>query len=175
MEIDPEIANAPVTKANVLRFIARGWDDLQACLATLTEAQFTQPTDAAGWTVKDHLIHLAVWEDGLRDLLAGGSQREGMGLDAATWSQDNDPINAVIQQRHRSLSLMDVRRVSAESHAKLLAQINTLADADLMRPYRTYDTQTDEEQPVIGWIVGNTFMHYAEHKPWMLAIAQQVE
>ena len=172
MEIDPQIANSPVTKANALRFIARSWDDLQAYLATLTEAQLTQPTDAAGWTVKDHLIHLAVWEDGLRSLLAGGSQREGMGIDEATWLQGNDPINALIQQRHRALSLADVRRVSHESHAKLLAQINTLADADLMRPYRTYDTQTDEEQPVIGWIVGNTFMHYVEHKPWMMAIVE---
>src|SRR5690606_989482 len=166
---------APVTKANVLRFIARGWDDLQGYLATLTEAQFTQPTDAAGWTVKDHLIHLAVWEDGLRDLLSGGSQHAGMGLDAETWSQSNDRINDVIQQRHRALSLADVRRISAESHARLLAQINTLEDADLTRPYRSYDTQTDEEQPVIGWIVGNTFMHYAEHKPWMMAITQQAE
>ncbi|MBC8098629.1 MAG: hypothetical protein H7Y11_04245 [Armatimonadetes bacterium] len=51
--------------------------------------------------------------------------------------------------------------------------INGLTDADLMRPYQYYATDSTREDPVIRWIVGDTFEHYAEHLPWMQAIVDR--
>jgi uncharacterized protein (TIGR03083 family) len=163
-----------ITIASLLRRIEHGWNDLQAYLGTLSEEQLTKPTDAAGWTVKDHLIHLAIWEDGVYALLEGRSQREGMEVDEATWRQGIDAINAVIQQRYHDLPLGEVLETFRVKHERLVSRIKSMTDDDLLRPYRHYDTASDREQPVVGWIVGNTFEHYAEHKPWIAAIVGQL-
>src|SRR5262245_46281468 len=94
-----------ITIANLLHRIENGWNDLQSYLATLSAEQLMTPTDAAGWTAKDHVIHLAIWEDGISALLEGQTQREGMQVDVATWKQGIESINAVVQQRYHDLPL----------------------------------------------------------------------
>lgn len=163
-----------VTPAELVRRMQQGWDEFQAYLKTLTVEQMTLPTDAAGWTVKDHLMHLAVWEDGIYALLRRQSRPERMGLDAKTWeSGDYDRMNAVIQQRHHDKSLEDVLNSFQESHRRLVDHLQTLADADLMRPYRDYAPNSTTDRPVYAYIVGNTYGHYEEHLPWIDAIANR--
>lgn len=92
-------------KAGLLKKTRASWDTLNAYVATLTEAQLTQATDAAGWTVKDHLMHLAVWEDGVWAMLNHQNRREQMGVDEKAWqSWDFDAINASIQRAHKDKS-----------------------------------------------------------------------
>lgn len=52
-------------KDELLIRIEQGWNEFQAYIQTLSAAQLAGPTDAAGWTAKDHIMHLAVWEDGI--------------------------------------------------------------------------------------------------------------
>jgi uncharacterized protein (TIGR03083 family) len=149
----------------------KGWNEFQAYLNTLTEAQMTGPTDAAGWTVKDHLVHLTVWEDGMNAVFEKTSRRERMGLDEATWASDDyDQQNAVIQQQHKSKSVAEVRRMFEEAHNRLVANIKRLANADLVRPYRYYQPDSTAEHPVYANVVGNSYGHYEEHQPWIEAI-----
>jgi uncharacterized protein (TIGR03083 family) len=156
-----------ISVANMKRRIEHFWGELQHFLGTLTDEQLTVPTDAAGWTVKDHMVHLAVWEDGLKSLVDGGTQREGMNIDEATWEQDVDAINDVIYQRYRDLPLDEAKAKSQVSHETLVAKLYALTDEDLMR-----QTSADSTTPLIGKIAGNTFGHYAEQMPWMQAIVQ---
>jgi hypothetical protein len=165
-----DLSNVPITRNNMLHHISQGWDALHAYLDTLSEDQLTGPVDAAGWTVKDHMIHLAVWEDGLLALLNGESKRQAMGVDSATWKAGLDPINAAIQQRLRHVPLDEVRETMRRSHARVVTKIETMSDEDLMRPYSHYQPHSDDDRPIFGWIVGNTFGHYEEHIPWMQAI-----
>ena len=72
-----------MTRDELLANIQREWDSLQAYLITLTPDLVTRPTDAAGWTVKDHVAHLAVWEDSMNALLNGRSRAEFLGIPAA--------------------------------------------------------------------------------------------
>src|SRR5260370_42317118 len=91
-----------LSKSELISNIERGWDDFQAYLKSFTEMQLIDPTDAVGWTVKDHLGHLAVWEDSVYALLTKQPRREYMGVDRETWkSGDYDRINAVIRERYR--------------------------------------------------------------------------
>jgi uncharacterized protein (TIGR03083 family) len=172
MNLD-ELANTPVITANMLRFIDQGWNELHAFLGTLSAEQLTGPTDAAGWTVKDHIIHMAAWENGLCGLLEGQPRWEAMGVDQATWESGFDQVNAIIQQRHRDMPLDEVLQSFQKSHARVLERVGSMTDEDLMRPYSHYQAGWDEERPIFGWIVGNTFGHYAEHKPWIEAIVDQ--
>lgn len=156
-----------VSVTNLKRRIEHAWGELQHYLGTLTDAQITGLTDTAGWTVRDHIVHLAVWEDGMRSIVEGGTQREGMEIDEATWNSDIDTINAAIHQRWRDLPLDEAKAMSQTSHEKLVTRLYALTDEELMQPY-----EPDGTQPLIGKIAGNTFGHYAEHLPWIQAIIE---
>ncbi|MEP7292649.1 MAG: ClbS/DfsB family four-helix bundle protein [Chloroflexota bacterium] len=170
--IDAIAQKQGVSVANLLDSIQQGWDALNTTLGTLSETQLTRFTDARGWTVKDHAIHLAIWEDGMYALLERLMRVEYMGIDEATWEMgDNDQINAIIQQRYKDLTWADVQQKRQQIHQRLIEKIASLSDEDLLRPYRYYEMASTEDHPVVGWLVGNTFGHYAEHLPWIKAIA----
>jgi uncharacterized protein (TIGR03083 family) len=166
-----------MTEPTVNELLARiqaGWDDLNTFISGLTDEQLTGPTDAAGWTVKDHLAHLADWETSADALLQRQPRWGLMGLTQAAWdSGEIDHINDVMQKRSRELSLAEVRQRLAATHAALTARVAALDDADLMRPYKHFEDGSDNDEPVLGYIVGNSFGHYAEHIPWMRAIVEQ--
>lgn len=147
------------------------WDRFNAYLDKLSETQATTPTDAAGWTAKDHVMHLVVWEDGMNALLDGQSRPEYMGIDRATWtSGDFDRINAIIQQRHRDVPWAEVRQRFRDVHRRLVAKIEALAEADLQRPYNSFQPDSTATDPIINRLVGNTSHHFAEHQPWIETI-----
>jgi uncharacterized protein (TIGR03083 family) len=160
-----------LSKDQLLNRIQNGWNDFTAYLNTLSEEDLTQPTDAAGWTAKDHVAHLAVWEDGINAVLERQSRRERMGLDEVTWKRwDFDEMNAVIQQQHQHLPLAEVRETFRDVHERLMAKVESMSDEDLQRSYRDYQSDAVREDPVVNAIAGNTFGHYAEHQPWIAAI-----
>ncbi len=169
---DPTNEDNAINKSNLRRRLENGWDELHEFLDSLSDEQKTEPTDAAGWTVKDHVIHLALWEDSLTALLEGESRAEALGVPDELWGQDIDLVNADIQQRYKDMPLDEVMKTLEHSHERMVAKIETLTDADLMRPHSHYQPHSGNDAPVINWIVGNSFEHFAEHLPWMKAIAE---
>jgi uncharacterized protein (TIGR03083 family) len=162
-----------IHKAELLKHMQDGWDELQAYIQSLTEAQMTGPSDAAGWTVKDHLIHVAMWEDDILALLQKRSRHEHLGIDEASWkSGDFDRMNAIIQQRYRDTPLDQVLQTSRAVHEHLVEIIQSMTDQDLHRSYSDYQPEPDQDRPVIGWIIGATYEHYREHIACMNAIGK---
>ncbi len=161
-----------VRKANLLQRLEQGWDELQTYLAALTPEQLTGPTDAAGWTVKDHITHLAAWEDGLGKLLQKQPFRVAMDLDLAIWGHGEDVENELIRQRYRGWSMAEVMQHFQRAHERLLAQINAMTDDDLRLAYKDYDAETTQNVPIVEKIIGNSFGHYAEHIPWIEALVK---
>jgi len=160
-----------MSKTELLAKMRDGWNDFSAYIKSLPPEQLTVPRDAVGWTVRDHLVHLAAWQDGITALLDKQSQRDVMHVDEATWKTgDFDKINAVIQQRYKDESLDAVLAMLEAAHQKLLNKVLSMSDEDLQLPYRHYQPFSKRENPIIGWIQGNSYDHYAEHKPWIAAI-----
>jgi hypothetical protein len=160
-----------VSTRELLQRMEQGWNTFQAYLSTLTDDQMTTLTDEVGWTVKDHLAHLAVWEDGMVVLLKGESRPARMGIDAATLaSHDYDKMNAIMRLQHKDKSLAQVRQMLTDAHQGLVAVISQLSDADLKRPYRSFDPSSSSNDPVWPTIVGNSFGHYEEHQEWIQAL-----
>src|SRR3972149_1489720 len=154
-------------KDQLLKRMNDGFRDFMAYVNTLSEADFITNTDAAGWTAKDHVMHLAVWEGGMWALLNHQSRREYMGIDQAAWEgHDYDEMNAIIQQQHRDKPLGEVLQTFRDAHRRMVVKIESLADEDLQRPYDHYQPGAGRDAPVIGWIIGNTYEHYARHRPW---------
>lgn len=161
------------TTAEMLQRVQAAWEDIQQYLASLSEEQLTQPTDAAGWTAKDHMMHMAVWEDGVQALLSKQNRFARMGLTESDWENgDADSINAIIQKQHQAKTLTEVRQAWAAIHQRLVETVSQLSDDELNLPYDHYDPSWEDKSPVWGRIVGNTFEHYAEHKPWIAAIVE---
>jgi hypothetical protein len=160
-----------MSKAELLARIQQGWDELHIYLNTLTPEQLITPTDAAGWTAKDHVIHLAVWEESIIPMLEGKRRDEAMGIDKEMWKRHNfDEINAVIQQRHKAMELPDVMQTFNDYHQRVLEKIQTMTDEDLGRPYNHFQPKSTQDAPIIAWITGNTFEHYSDHATWIAAI-----
>lgn len=166
-----------ISVRNLLGKMQKGWDEFQAYLQSLTPEQLTGPTDAEGWTAKDHIAHLAVWEDGIAALLARQSRHERMGLDEATWKSDDfDTQNAAIRQQHKDKSLDEVMHMFVDAHQRLVEAVQSLTDADLKRPYAYYQgkpaSDDNLDNAVIWSVVGNSYGHYEEHRPWIDAIVR---
>ncbi|MCL4302053.1 MAG: maleylpyruvate isomerase N-terminal domain-containing protein [Anaerolineae bacterium] len=163
----------PPTKTDLLARMAQARAALEQALGQLSEAQLTRPGPAGGWAIKDHLAHLAAWERGIAALLQRRPRWPAMGLDeAAISTYDEAGINDLIYQQHKDRSLAEVLADFHEAHRQMLAALDGLSDAELFKPYAYYTGEAagDDMRPIIGWIIGNTYEHYAEHQAWIEAM-----
>ena len=164
------MSESSISKAELLQNMQIGWQDFKTFHEQYTPEQLATPTDAAGWTPKDHMMHLAVWEDGMYAVLEKTSRSEQMGFDSALWESGYDVINDIIWKQHRDKSLEEVLSTFEAIHQRLIDKVQNLSDEDLKRPYLYYQPNSVQVYPVIGYIIGNTYKHYAEHQEWIEAI-----
>ena len=131
-------------------------------------------TGADGWAVKDHLVHIAAWEHSLLALVDGTDRRQAMGVgrDAG----DTDAINAEVWSMHRAKTPEQALDYFHRTHELLMRRLRGMTDADLQLTYNHYQPgeprDPDDDRPVIDWVAGNTYDHYAEHITW---ISQLIE
>jgi hypothetical protein len=167
------------TKAELFADIEPAWAALNAVLDRLTPTQMTAFTDAQGWTVKDHLIHLAAWERSMVFFLQGQPLHIGLGVDETLYLDlegDDDDINAAIQQQRQDLPLAEALGQFRDAHGQLMKLLGPLTDADLQKPYRHYlpNEPGDGDGPsAINLIYGNTAHHFREHLAWIEALVNK--
>ncbi len=149
------------------------WAALSAFLDGLSEAQQTWLRDAAGWSVKDHIVHLTVWEESVVLLFAGQPRYATLGVDEAWYTSERiDEINALIQQRWAGAELAAVRERFALVHAQMCALLDGLSDVELNQTMELrfpWFSQGDERK-LASVISGNTDYHFLEHLGWMQAL-----
>jgi len=160
----------PSTVSELFTRIARGRADLETWSVTLSEAELSAPRKD-GWAIKDHLIHLAVWELSVVTLLCGEPRFPMRGMTPGNPEPTNaDELNAQIFAQNKDRSAQDARNLFHTAHMELLGELAKLSDADLLKPYSHFqpnENGADEQNPVLGWIVGNTYGHYEEHIAWI--------
>jgi hypothetical protein len=106
------------TAAAALARFEQAWATLDKTVQGLGERELTEVRDPAGWAVKDHLMHVAVWEQNLLAKLDGRPRHTALGLDASTdGSEDWDALNAMIFTRTRVRALADVLADLRATHA----------------------------------------------------------
>ena len=124
---------------------------------------------ADGWSVCDHLAHVAAWELSALGILQGKDRLAVMGIPGLDW--DVEAMNKAIWEQHRHQADAEVMSYFRDAHDGLVAALSNLTDADLQLPYSHYqpevDLGPDGARPVVDWIGGNTYEHYAEHVDWI--------
>ena len=146
--------------------IEAGWKQLGELVNQVEDAAGLNKVGADGWTVKDHLAHVAAWEHSLLALLEGRDRAGAMGLSEPL--EEIDSINEAIRKLHATDTGDEALGYFCDSHAQLMAAMAKLDDGDLEKPYSHYQpSEPDEKRPVVGWVAGNTYEHYAEHIDWI--------
>jgi hypothetical protein len=117
------------TAATALARFDHAWATLDKTVQGLSERELTEIRDPAGWSAKDHLMHVATWEQALLAKLDGRARHQALGLDASTdGSGDWDALNAIIFSATRDRSLRAVLATMRGTYATTRAPIAALAD-----------------------------------------------
>ena len=160
----------------LLADIEREWNALQDYLSRLSQAQICDVRDAQGWSIKDHLVHLAYWERSALFFLQGKPRHAGLEVPESLYLDGGfDQINAAIQEAHKDISLAEAEALLKDVHRKMLERIGKLGDADLNKPYRRFQPDepgVGEGPPALNVIYSNTAWHYAEHLAWAKALLE---
>ncbi len=142
------------------------WNELTLLVAKLGPGGLMTKA-ADGWAVKDHLAHIGAWERSLLGLIEGQDRLVAMGLHEPV-EENTDAINGALFALHQDESPEQALKYFRDSHTRLVAALGELTDADLEKPYSHYQpSDPDQNRPVIGWVAGNTYEHYAEHIDWI--------
>lgn len=152
----------PKTKAELVARIRAARAELDRTVAGLDEAALSAP-GPEGWSVKDHLAHLAAWGRKVLGNLDGRSSLEVLGVPEdvykrGDWVEINEYVRAPDKDRPAPEVLAEYHGV----HATLLHRIEALPEAELFG--------TDDR--LLGNIAGNSYGHDDEHRPWIEAVLE---
>jgi hypothetical protein len=152
------------------------WEEIEACLASLSESQMTDTFDEQGWNVKDHIAHLAAWEESAALLFHGKTRHQTLGIDLGEFTGENiNAINAAVRERWQPLSTQAMLERFHSIHKSLMASVAKLADKDLNQPAAAFFPQTPpgESRRVHEIINANTTYHYQEHLEWIRTLGER--
>ena len=159
---------------SVLAPIDKGWRELNALVESLGPSGLLL-TGADGWSVKDHLAHIAAWEASLLALFDGADMAAAMGV--AQPEGGIDALNDEVWKRHRDLRPEQALAYLRSTHDALVARLAAMSDADLGLSYNHYQPNDPrdpaDDRPAVEWVAGDTWEHYAEHIPWIQAIVRE--
>src|SRR5438309_11962267 len=116
-------------KAILLQRIEASWASLDELTAELTQAQRTT-AGPDGWSVKDHLAHLAAWNLSLVALLEGRDRDAAMGV----WdvpNEDVDVVNDLLHRRYLDLVVDEVEAMQMGSREMVREAVARPTDEDL--------------------------------------------
>lgn len=152
-----------MTKEKLLGMIQTSYYELITYLESLSESQLTQPINGT-WSVKDYIAHFAMWEAGMTNLLQKKPRHESMNISEEVWdTSDDDEINEAIKSFFASSSTTEAMNLFKQSHQELLSVLDTMSLEDLMLPYNHFDPVSQDTQPVVAFVNGNTFGHFSAH------------
>lgn len=156
-------------KAAMMEGIDQAWPVLEAAIRDIDEETFTT-TGPDGWSVKDHLAHLEVWERYLLAVLERRSPSSAIGIDLDTIrTTDDDTLNALLVAPTRAQSADQVLAALRDTHVRLRTVIAALPDGDLERLVAGYqpDELGDDTGTITAWITHICDEHLRDHTGWI--------
>jgi len=181
------------TRAELLARTREAYEEYTRAIDALPESALTEPDTIGTWSVCDVIAHVGadqLWMAGQLEALRFGTLPtvgSCYGTDKPPpadmdWSSQ-DARNAWQRERLRDLSLDDVRAMAGEAHARLLAAIATLSDAQLSEPLAIGQLGTvgqirkpkegETAWPLWEWLRGVTYHHFTDHTNALRALGDR--
>jgi uncharacterized damage-inducible protein DinB len=125
----------PTAHTDVLANVRTARAELEASFAGLSEQQLTGPVTDGGWSIKDHLAHIAEWQRRGLAILDGKHPADGFGIDRETFDQLQDvhAINELLFRRHRDRPLSEVIEDFRGTYERVESTLQAMDDNDLRR------------------------------------------
>ncbi|MCC6388726.1 MAG: ClbS/DfsB family four-helix bundle protein [Dehalococcoidia bacterium] len=164
----------PKDTGELLAWMDDGWRALTAELDRLAGTPAEQLRDHQGWTIADHLAHLAAWEASALAVVRRRPRYEGLGIPREAWDGDEDAINARLHAIHEGISFAAARTMLETVHADTVATVSAMPIADLLKPVDHYlpgEPDDPDLRPAGRVIVSNSGQHFTEHLAWIRAQA----
>ncbi|MDX9992219.1 MAG: ClbS/DfsB family four-helix bundle protein [Anaerolineales bacterium] len=155
-----------LNKKELTEKIMAGRKQLDAALARVDNERMPLIVLQGKWSVKDLLAHLGFWEERVVSLFQ--TLRAGKTPDAAP---DLDSLNAQVLTSSRKQSVEEIRRQEQKAYQKVLTVVREASDAELFDAAHFAWT---EGRPFCDLIADNTYNHYEEHLPSVLAWLKRI-
>ena len=158
----------PTNKAELLAYSQESWRALVTFTDALSEAEWTEPTDAKGWSVKDHVAHIVTWVRAEVALLRYRTPLpQSVGMPDALWNAgDFDKMNEHVRQ----LTIADApAAVCAERDRvfrKLVEVVSRFSDDDLTRPAIDFGLE-EPGKSLLAVLTEYHGDHFAEHRGYV--------
>ncbi len=147
-----------IAKDTLLNNMQEGYNEFEALLASLSEAQMLTPEVNGPWSVKDNIAHLAAWQDYLHEQLEGlltGKEPPSFLPGLTT----EDEQNEALYQQNKNRPLAEVLAAYRASYQRVYTTVQALSEEALNAPL----PWRANGNPVWLSIAGNTYGHYQEH------------
>jgi DinB superfamily len=168
MQATGTVAESP-KKAEIIEAIERTWSALEESI-TGADEETLSTIGRDGWSVKDHLAHIEVWERYLLALLERRSPSAAIGIDLETMrTADDDNLNALLVAPTRTQSIDRVLTDLRDTHGCLMAVIAALPEGDLEQLPSHYqpDELGEDTDTIAGWITHICDEHLRDHVEWI--------
>lgn len=152
-----------MNKAKLIEEILSERQQLEETLAKIEPGRMTAPELDGGWSVKDTLAHIVVWEQNMVTWLKVALQGEEPHMlppGFSSWEQI-DEINAMYYQQNCDKPLAQVLDEFQASYEQTLEAVRNAPEPDLFEPLR-YPWRKGE--PLWHIVEANTSGHYQEHR-----------
>ena len=150
-------------KQELLAEMQAGRGKLEGVLAGLSEPQMLEPALFGTWSIKDWLGHLEYWERRVAEIYL--ALRDGRQVPLSGYATV-DELNNSVYAANRDRPLAEVRRDEENAYSSLRVMVENAPEADMSDPQRFAWTNG---QPFGEWIAGNSYGHYEEHWPDLVA------
>ncbi len=148
----------PTTKSQLIEAAQKEYDILEKLIAPLTADQMTCPPAAGEWSIKDVLAHLYEWQQMFFRWYEAGVRGEMPAVPAEGYKWSQLPaLNQHIYETYRDLPLEDALRQWRESHARTMALLESLPEADLFQRGK-YPWMN--QNPLSAYFNANMAAHY---------------
>lgn len=165
-----------LTRRQAIRAISDGHARIRGLIDRLHPRALTRQEIGRGrWSAKDVIGHIGTWERFALEALDAWERDEGWARDRALWTDGVSATNIRELERHRRMSVAEVRRRADATHEELMERLGALSDVRWRAPATSRARRALGER--LGGILGGPagpFRHAEAHLRDLRAFVEQV-
>lgn len=150
-----------MNKNELIEKIAQSREDFLELLDPFSEEEMLAPSLPNGWSIKDVLVHLMLWEAELIKLLFQAHQGR-VPQTALISNEPDETVNARWYAAHKDRDLEQALKDFDLIRDQTIRRVEVFSDTDLNNPHRF---RWLDGKPLWQWVLSSTVEHEEEHVP----------